>query len=268
MVRIDDKECKDPADFVKKYGSKWNDIVRDPEPVVDFYFNKSKSEFDFSSPDGKKKIISVLAPLINRLTSRVEKSHWISKLALLFRAPEKAVEEDLISIKDDLAGYESSEADPVSHLPEKDKFSPADRFSREFLAIILKNPKLFAEDFQNINYSFLNPLTATVIQTLSPEDLASFKPGAFAAKLDEKTAFEFNVSYLESQELWGERNDDELKKSFYGILNQLEKRVIMAQLTSLSLDIQAAEVQKDKEKRSALLAEFDNLTKKLPKLQG
>ena len=42
----------------------------------------------------------------------------------------------------------------------------------------------------------------------------------------------------------------------------------MAQLTSLSLDIQAAEVQKDKEKRSALLAEFDNLTKKLPKLQG
>src|SRR3989344_4152344 len=46
VVHLQDPECKDPADYVKKFGQKWNEVVTSAKPVIDFYFFKLKSELD------------------------------------------------------------------------------------------------------------------------------------------------------------------------------------------------------------------------------
>src|SRR3989338_6036590 len=67
VVHLQDPECKDPADYVKKFAclparsaggpngqgqnppagrAGWNEVVLSAKPVIDFYFDKLKSELD------------------------------------------------------------------------------------------------------------------------------------------------------------------------------------------------------------------------------
>src|SRR3990167_1176183 len=124
IVPIKDPECKDPADYVKKFGNKWQEAVQSAKPVIDFYFDNLKSSLDLASVEGKKALIANLGPLIKRLASKVETSHWISKLAAVLKTKEEAVEADINSVKDDLDVYETissrrTNPEPISRVEVK-----------------------------------------------------------------------------------------------------------------------------------------------------
>lgn len=264
VVEIQDKECKDPADYIKKYGEGWLDTVSKAKPVVEFYFDKAKSAFDPNSAESKKTVIAVLAPFVKRLTSQVERSHWISQLAFFLRVKEDAVEADLVAAKDDLPSMEANheELRPVAtraSAPKED-----DILSQGLLSVIMKNPALFKEDLKTIQSDLLDTYTANTVSKLVSDDSADISELLKEAR-EKEQSYKLEFAYLKSQELWKDFKDEDLKAEFQNLISKIKKRAVSAQITSLVYDMKEAESNKDKEKIKELSLKFSELINQFPK---
>ena len=267
IVHLQDPDCKDPADYVQKFGGKWNEVVQTSKPVIDFYFDKLKSELDLTSVEGKKSVIVGLGPLIQRLTSKVERSHWISKLAAILKTKEDAIEEDINNVKDDLAVYEQrdpvySADSKVSGVRDKNVVSE-DMFSQAVLAIIFKKPSILKKEIESFDISSLDLLASEAVMKLRESDLDNFNFDKFIKKFDADVAMRLEFAYLKSEELFKDFSDQELKEEFMRLISNLDRKTVSAQLAGLELDIKKAEEEKDKNKLTLLLTKFSDLTKKL-----
>lgn len=264
VVQLQDQDCKDPADYVKKFGSGWQELAQTAKPVIDFYFDKLRSELDLASVEGKKAIIANLGPLIKRLSSNVERAHWVSRLAGVLKTKEDAVEADIISAKDDLESYEAYGKPKIEPGPaEKRPVVQEDMLSQALLAVIFRNPPIFKNDINEINIDNLDLLASEAVLKLKNADLESFHFSDFIKQFDQDAAMRLEFAYLKSQELLKDFSDVDLKAEFEKIKNKIDHRDVTARLASLEFDIRAAEADKDKNKLSVLLSKFSELTKKL-----
>ena len=274
VVEIQDKECKDPADYVRKYGSGWSEIVAQAKPVIEFYFDKAKVGFNPNSAESKKTAISILAPFVKRLTSQVERSHWITQLAFFLRAKEGAVEADIDVAKDDLEAFNPTndqrpttndfKTESGSLVVGSELLVKEDLLSETLLSLIMKNPYLFKEELKNISPDWLDASTAEALVGLTA--VAPNSLGEFLKEFREKDqSYKLEFAYLRSQELWKDFKDDDLKVEFASLINKIKKRAISAQLSGLVYDIKDAEVKKDKEKVRELSIKFAELINQFPK---
>jgi len=273
IVHLLEPGCKDPADYVQKFdqnpagsGTSWQDVVQSSKPVIDFYFDKLRTELDLASVDGKKAIISSLGPLIKRLTSRVEKSHWVSRLATVLKTNEEAVEADIMSVKDDLESYETYNSQRIDEKPlRKIENSQEDVLSQALLAVLFKNPVIFKDEINNLDITGLDLLAGEAILKLKDSDIDNFSFDKFIKQFDQDAAMRLEFAYLKSQELLKDFSDSDLKAEFERIKSSLDHKSVSAQLAVLGMDIKEAETAKDMGKITALLSKFSDLTKKLIK---
>jgi len=291
VIEITDKECKDPADYVKKYSKiisnsidgtenkssepTWPDIVARAKPILEFYFDKARKEFDPNSAESKKTVISILAPFVKRLSSQVEKAHWVAQLAFLLRTKEDVVEADIGAMKDDLplenfddkvvqtrtlAIENNLGRDGVQMRVEKDMLSQA------LLSVVMKNPTLFKGELKNVQFGLLDKHTADIISKLAAGDFKNINEMMSDFRKNEKS-YKLEFAYLKSQELWKDFGDEDLKLEFENLITKINERSINAQLNSLVYDIKEAEIKKDKNKIVELVEKFGSLTKELAKAQ-
>ena len=271
VIQMRDPQCKDPADYVKIHGQKWSEVVADSKPVIEFYFEKLRSQINPSLVEGKKAVIAALAPFIKRLVSKVEKSHWVSHLALFLQSNEDAVEADINSAKDDLAIYEREpeggdyQIAPAILAAEDGRLANINTdniLSEALLSLVIKDPNLFKDDLQNINTSFLSDNTARIITEFNA-DLDNFNFDSFVKRFSGEESLKLEFAYLKSQELWNGFKDEELKSEFYNLLKKLKQRAINAQLTKMELDIKDAEASRDKDKLKELMIKFTQIAQEL-----
>ncbi|MBI2062134.1 MAG: DNA primase [Candidatus Yanofskybacteria bacterium] len=271
IIDINDKECKDPADLIKKNTENWFGAVSQAKPVLEFYFNKAKAGFDPGSADSKKSVISALAPFLKRLTSQVEKSHWLTQLAFFLRAKEEAVEADIAAAKDDLEIYnrESSNSDkPLRStsslsINSGDKIlNPAGRsdpLSETLLSLIMKNPTLFKNDLKNINLELLDPHIAEAIVKLTA---INFDNTADLLKdfREKNQSYKLEFAYLKSQEFWKDSKDEELRIEFNNLVDKLEERHLRTRLEKIGFEMRAVD---NREKKLVLAAEANKILNRL-----
>lgn len=281
VVQIKDKECKDPADYVFKYKEGWQNVVANSKPVIEFYFDNLKSHINPSSVEGKKTVIAVLAPLIRRLVSRVEKSHWVAQLAFFLKTKEEAIEADIISAKDDLAIYERGPAGPrpvsvatpaILALANNQNKADSenleiDILSEALLSLIIKNPSLFLPDLKNISPEFLCGKAGLILSKISEENCDSFVFSDLVKKFEGEDAMKIEFAYLRSQELWNDFKDEELKAEFFNLFKKIKQRAITTKLTALEYGIKEAEAANDKNKINELAAKFAGLACELAETQ-
>ena len=271
VVSLNDKECKDPADYVKKYGKEWEKVASSAKPVVEFYFDKAKEGYDPESAESKKSVILAVAPFIKRLSSRVERSHWMDQLAYLLRVKEDAVEADIMSAPDlDV---------PVPTLPAVETKKPVPAAQREgnfgsgtlneaLLSLVVRKPALFKQEIAVLDRNFLNPLASQVLDELAKEDLEQFNFGSFTKKFDSDRTLDLEFVYLRSQALWEGFGDEELKTEFSNIFNKLKQKTIHLHLAELGYEMRAAEAAKDKDKINVLVAKFNELAQSLAEIHN
>ena len=271
VVSLNDKECKDPADYVKKYGKEWEKVASSAKPVVEFYFDKAKEGYNPESAESKKSVILAVAPFIKRLSSRVERSHWMDQLAYLLRVKEDAVEADIMSAPDlDV---------PVPTLPAVETKKPVPAAQREgnfgsgtlneaLLSLVVRKPALFKQEIAVLDRNFLNPLASQVLDELAKEDLEQFNFGSFTKKFDSDRTLDLEFVYLRSQALWEGFGDEELKTEFSNIFNKLKQKTIHLHLAELGYEMRAAEAAKDKDKINVLVAKFNELAQSLAEIHN
>ncbi len=267
VVTIDDPSCKDPADYVQKYGPRWGDLVSVSKPAIQSYFDNIKSQIDPASVEGKKLMISTLAPFIQRLVSKVERTYWITQLAAYLRTKEEALEVDINAAKDDLSAYDTGSnhgmASTIAVSQDIDDKLGVDILSEALLSIVIKNPVLLKEEIKDINLELLDPRVVGVISKLAEIGPDDFKFSEFVQKFDGEEALKLEFAYLRSQELWKEFSDKELSAEFINIIKRIKHRAIISKLAGLEYEIKEAEHEKDKNKILELINRFTDLTKKL-----
>src|SRR3989344_1259150 len=267
VISIDDKECKDPADYVQKYGSKWLDVASKAKPVVEFYFDKERQKYNPNSSEDKKSIVSKLAPFIKRLASQVEKTHGISQPALFLRTTDEAVRSYIDLARDELDAYDK-EVRPVtvpSEVSVKTAISDFDVLNEALLSIILKNSEIFKEELQNLNEK-IHPLAKEVLLKIQADPKIDFD--GLVKNFDKEKTMYLEFAYLRSQELWKDFDSDSLRAELKSLILKIKHRAITTQLTNIEYDIKEAESSNDKTKINTLVVRFNELTKELSKLNN
>lgn len=72
---------KDAADIAKENPEKLNEAVKNALPAMEYFFQRSFSQYDKNKVEDKKIIAKELLDIISSLSNEIEKSHWIKKLA-------------------------------------------------------------------------------------------------------------------------------------------------------------------------------------------
>lgn len=255
IVSLDDPECKDPADYVKKHGARWVQAATTAKPALQYYYDVAMTTYDSTSVNSKKALIASLGPLINRITSRVEQSHWIGQLAATLRTDQESVRADIARVKDDLAYQEAKEriAETQEHsiAPQQ---QPLDPSSQELLTLVVCQPSVAS-------------LTADVADMVD-ERIAPFLQDPKRMELAEGQERTFiDIAHIRAGELYGDFTEQELTAQTALLCSRIRQRSLLARCVALQPRIVEAEQQHDMEGRNQLLKEFQSYTEELNRLR-
>jgi DNA primase len=257
ILTIRDAECKDPADYVQKYGAQWNDVVASAKPALQFYYDEAVAGFNPSSAQSKKSVIASLGPLVQRLTSRVERGHWVGQLATLLRADQRAVEADIATVKDDIAGYDrNDEAGASDTAVVVQKVEPLDTTSQELLALLVRQPSLASQLTELTDH--LDARVAAVVAD----------PSMLDAAYDGDHRHLIDVAVIRANELWREYTPAQLEEHMTALVNRIRERHIRVLRAGVELEIRQADAAKDSAKLQELVAKFQDYTTQLNQLQN
>ena len=254
ILTIKDAECKDPADYIAKYGEKWNDVVASATPALQYYYQEALASFDPASAQSKKAIVASMGPLIQRLTSRVERGHWIGQLATLLRAEQSAVEADVASVKDDIGSHERPDEPQQSPQPQV-PLAPLDTVGQELLALLVRQPAL-ATQLSGLSEQ-LDPRVAAALA--DPAMLSTGYEGEYRHLID--------VAVIRASELWQNYTEPELQAHMAGLVNHVRIRQLLALRADIERDIRQAEAEQGSPRLQGLLEKFQEYSTQLNQLR-
>lgn len=242
VLTLNDPECKDPADYVAKYGERFTQVVSSATPVLQYYYDRAVAGYDPHSAESKKSIISAMGPLINRLTSNVERSHWIGQIALLVRTDHQSVQADVAAVRDDIAAHERTRHEPENTAASEAPV-PLDGYNRKMLALVARFPELIPEVQKN-----MSSLDTRVVTLMTHPEL--LKPGA-----DHPLAHLVDMACMEVEYTF---EPPDTTKELAAIVDRLWERGIKLENAQLERDIQHAEMARDIVRRNELLQKFQH----------
>jgi len=138
-------EGKDPADCVKSNPDLWKEAVKNPKPIMEFYFDSVFAKYDPTKIEDKKKIAAELLNIIAKISNKIEQSHYLQILAEKLSVDEKVLAETLENAKRNESRFENkfrkSEDDPsILNAANREK-----QLQEKLLGLIILNPQIFGE---------------------------------------------------------------------------------------------------------------------------
>lgn len=262
IATLDDDECKDPADYVRKHTGKFGSTIESAKPVVQHYLDESLKAYDPSSAASKKAVLASVGPFIKQLTSRVERSHWVSRLSAVLRTPEEAIRTDIIALKDESV-YRG--ADEPAEVAPAEPVAPADPLEQALLALLMKDFGRYHGKLNALSNDWMSSKLATIVGELKKADAGTHDWGAFIKEHDDGT-WQLEFAYVRAQEGFSDLNEDELDRQWKLVLTRLGQRHLEKQAQALEMDIKAAEDQKDQPRLKTLLTDFSRLRQDIARL--
>ncbi len=257
ILTIRDNECKDPADYVKKYGVQWNEVVASSKPALQFYYDEAVASFNPASAQSKKSVIASLGPLIQRLTSRVEKGHWVGQLATLLRADQRAVEADIATVKDDIAAYDRpADEEITTNKSPAIRPEPLDTTSQELLALMVRQPALATQLTELADH--LDIRVAAVVAD----------PAMLDTTYDGEHRHLIDVAVIRANELWQDYTPEQLEVHMASLVNHIREQRVRALRSGVELEIRQADAAKDTHRLQELVEKFQDYTTQLNQLQN
>lgn len=103
--------AKDPAEFLQQSEGKemWPRLIEEAKPYMDFCFERALSDVDLDSPEGVKRVQSLLFPIIQRIRNGLERDQAIKKLAAHLSTDPKFVYEALARFKNPVTFFRVEE---------------------------------------------------------------------------------------------------------------------------------------------------------------
>ncbi|MGM0438940.1 MAG: DNA primase [Patescibacteria group bacterium] len=231
----------DPADLVKEDKSKWESAVENAKEIMKFYFEDAFSGRDLSKSKEKKKIAKELLPIIKKIPNRIEQSHWVKQLADKLDISEKAVSDQLKSIKSKKNKRKTAKNNKKR---EQRKKSRKAVLEERVISLVAKDPEKIGliDDFEIFSRRGKN-----ILQAIKNDE-----------EKDEK--MKKTIDYFALRPERGVGNEKEEVKN---CLKEIKKEKIKFKLKKIQKEIKKAENQNNTEQLKKLTQEAYKLSKKL-----
>jgi len=90
---------RDPDDVIRETPEQWAGLIKNALPVIDYYFELMKGQFDLNTARGKVQAADQLLPVLRDIENPILQAHYLQKLARLIQVDEKVLQEQLKSHK-------------------------------------------------------------------------------------------------------------------------------------------------------------------------
>jgi DNA primase len=253
IITLGDPELKDPADYVAKHGVKFAELASHAVPAMEFYWAAATAGYDPSSAPSKVRVLGALAPLIRRLATRTEQSHWTARLASLLRTDQSAVAADIAAAKDDLPSTDG-EAEVVP--PMIVSSAPLDPASLELLALAVRSPELAASAADAADGA--DERVVKLVQD----------PTHLQAPPDEALRRLVDLAHLYGARYYEDAPPEQLAAQLAAVVARLRERRLKSHRATLALQIREAEEARDEGRLRELIGEFESSGQELNRLQS
>ncbi len=132
-------EGKDPDEVMREDIAKWQGLVNNAMPLVDFLFEKTIAKLDLTTARDKSAAVDKLLPVIAAINDPIRQAHYLQKLAALVKVDMNTIKVSLSRLKPSPVRVKAAASKPAAGLPR-----PLTSSSREeyCLALLLQYPEL------------------------------------------------------------------------------------------------------------------------------
>ncbi|MCL6431751.1 MAG: DNA primase [Anaerolineae bacterium] len=88
-------EGRDPDEVIREDPARWEQLVADAMPVMDYYFKALTAGLDLSKAKDKAAAAEALLPLIAEVTNGIERAHHLQRLAAMLRTDERVLAQQM-----------------------------------------------------------------------------------------------------------------------------------------------------------------------------
>ena len=90
---------KDPDELITEDASRWQNLVTDARPMVDFIFESATAKVDLASARDKSSTVERLLPLLSEMKDPLRQAHYVERLARLLKIDEHTLSDALKKFK-------------------------------------------------------------------------------------------------------------------------------------------------------------------------
>ncbi len=193
---------KDPDELARNHPDLWRQAVKSSISVYDFFLRAAAKKYDLQTPEGKRKAIDELAPILGTISHAVELDFYVKKLSALLDVSQSVVRADLLRFKEikrqgTLRGVRDKAPTPVDPADAKTS-TPKSRLEDYVLFLLLNGAPQDvirrAEKLKHIAF------TKTGVKQIISQMMAlttPFDPNTFSKSLPEdlqQTLFDLTVN--------------------------------------------------------------------------
>jgi len=232
------KDLKDPDDFARQEPKLWRQAVDQAISIYSFLLNTTLAHYDAETPDGKRKIIDELAPIINGIDHLVEKEFYLQKLSEKLNVKLGLIKEDIARVaeKKNKKTTVVKVKPPIE--PNKQKAKSHQEIMEEYLLFLLFHLEkdAFEEGVNNIiGLKWQTPGLSNIVDILSRE-LKNFDLEKFSKRLAEDLKA-ILMEILLNPEFEKNIKNTTPKKEWQRVLEQVKKNIVHSEIEAINQEI-------------------------------
>ncbi|EKE25107.1 MAG: hypothetical protein ACD_5C00292G0001 [uncultured bacterium] len=256
-------EGKDAAEVAQKNPQILLESVKKSVPAMEYFFAQALKDNDRHSAEGKNNLAKEVLKHVAFIESKIEKSHWIKKIAHEIDAEEKVVSDVLKSIERSQGKSEQQSAPAMPKIPANQR--RLDVLRDSMLGAIMKSPKIWEEIFakwQNIGWAMQDSWINLVLKKGAEagfsfdQMLANIGNDATIEQL-RKIYFNTELSFAEAP---GAQTEKDVRLMAEEYIREYIKELQKERVHSIIKEIDRAEKTGDKEMVKKLMGQLTELS--------
>lgn len=255
---------KDAADIAKDNPEELRAIIEKARPAMDYFFHLVLDRHNLDQSAGKKQAAKEILPYIAAISDRIERSHWVRKLAHRLETPEEAINNLLGELRDKEKKGNNS---PMRAEASKESF-PRSRFENirgKIASILLSDPAMWqAADEDSEKSGLLAEGIDPLAFLMKKGKGCDYQVIKLLQETDgtEMHKILYNIHNKAQEENAAQEVIDQ-EGQLEQYLNDLAKEKIKNQIRIIVRDIQKAEASGDRAAVGLLMEQFSDLSKKV-----
>ena len=240
----------DPAEMIAQDPKEWKKNIEEARSVFDFYFQRTFTKHSKETPEGRREIMAILLPLLEKIPNKIEQAHWMQKLAQELKVDEASVVAEIKKIQEPVAEKEPlTLAEEVNQFP--DRLFRMKKLERRVLALLAA---------KKLPTALISPQQINLFSDLPKKVIQQWKKGRLV-KMREKSRELDN--FLNALAVEIDQEGIAVEKELTLCLRELEDLKVKEELEQLSQKIKEAEEKKQDKILEKLTQQFQKLSQRL-----
>lgn len=260
------EDLKDPDDFARQKPKLWRQAIDQAISVYSFLLNIALANYDARTPDGKRKIIDELAPIIDGIDHLVEKEFYLQKLSEKLNVKLELIKEDIARV----AKRKNKKNTLIKERPKTVEKTKKPKSHQEILEEYLLflffhlEEDSFEEEFKKIAVlNWQTPGLSNIIDILSKK-LKNFDLEKFSKQLAEDLKAKL-MELLLNPEFEKNIKNTTPKKEWQRVLEQVKKNIVHSEIEAINQEIN--ELDKKNQRTEDEEERLDQLLEQIVKKQ-